>query len=220
MELRLPANYSDLTLRHLQVLETTEDPIKRVQAVTGHSFAELRKMPQALVAEASAHIDSLLAREVSKHEPILELHGIEYGFIPDWENFSAGEWIDMETYTKDFWTTAHKAMSILYRPLDRKWGDRYSIKPYTAKEDADVFLDMPAPLVAGALLFFWSTEKKLLNALQSSLIQKTQEVTSLLQSGDGILSFTPWPVRTFLKWTRSRSYPLATPSPTSPTSRT
>ena len=33
MELRLPANYSDLTLRHLQVLETTDDPIKRVQAV-------------------------------------------------------------------------------------------------------------------------------------------------------------------------------------------
>ena len=96
-------------------------------------------------------------------------------------------------------------MSILYRPLDRKWGDRYSIKPYTAKEDADVFLDMPAPLVAGALLFFWSTEKKLLNALRSSLIQKTQEVTSLLQSGVGTPSSTPWLVRTFLKWTRSQA---------------
>ena len=80
MELRLPANYSDLTLRHLQVLETTEDPIKRVQAVTGHSFAELRKMPQALVAEASAHIDSLLAREVSKHETILLLRKLMSDF--------------------------------------------------------------------------------------------------------------------------------------------
>ena len=142
------------------------------------------------------------------------------GLVPDWDEFSAGEWIDMETYTADFWKTPHKAMSILYRPVDRKWGDRYSIKPYTAKEDAEVFLDMPAPLVAGALLFFWSTEKKLLNALQSSLIQKTQEVTSLLQSGGGTLSSTPWLVKTFSKWTRSRSYPLATPSPTLPTSKT
>ena len=83
MELRLPANYSDLTLRHLQVLETTDDPIKRVQVVTGKPFAELRKMPQALLVEAAAHIDSLLAREVSKHEPILTLGGKEYGFIPD-----------------------------------------------------------------------------------------------------------------------------------------
>jgi hypothetical protein len=201
-------------------LETETDPVKRVQAVTGHSFAELRKMPHKLIVEANAHLDTLQANEVAQHKEIIELNGVEYGFVPDWDEFSAGEWIDMETYTADFWKTPHKAMSILYRPLERKWGDRYSIKPYTAKEDADVFLDMPAPLVAGALLFFWSTEKKLLNALQSSLIQKTQEVTSLLQSGDGTPSSTPWPVRTFLKWMRSRNYPLATPSPTSPTSRT
>ena len=220
MKLRLPASFQDLTLRHLMTLETETDPVKRVQAVTGHSFAELRKMPHKLIVEANAHLDTLQANEVAQHKEIIELNGVEYGFVPDWDEFSAGEWIDMETYTADFWKTPHKAMSILYRPLDRKWGDRYSIKPYTAKEDADVFLDMPAPLVAGALLFFWSTEKKLLNALQSSLIQKTQEVTSLLQSGGGIPSYTPWLVRTFLKWTRSRSYPLATPSPTSPTSKT
>ena len=220
MKLRLPASFQDLTLRHLMTLETETDPVKRVQAVTGHSFAELRKMPHKLIVEANAHLDTLQANEVAQHKEIIELNGVEYGFVPDWDEFSAGEWIDMETYTADFWKTPHKAMSILYRPLDRKWGDRYSIKPYTAKEDADVFLDMPAPLVAGALLFFWSTERKLLNALQSSLIQKTQEVTSLLQSGVGTPSSTPWLVRTFLKWTRSRSYPLATPSPTSPTSRT
>ena len=220
MKLRLPASFQDLTLRHLMTLETETDPVKRVQAVTGHSFAELRKMPHKLIVEANAHLDELQAKEIAQHKEVIELNGVEYGFIPDWDEFSAGEWIDMETYTADFWKTPHKAMSILYRPLDRKWGDRYSIKPYTAKEDADVFLDMPAPLVAGALLFFWSTEKKLLNALQSSLIQKTQEVTSLLQSGGGTLSSTPWPVRTFLKWTRSRSSQLATPLPTSPTSRT
>jgi len=220
MKLRLPASFQDLTLRHLMTLETETDPVKRVQAVTGHTFAELRKMPHKLIVEANAHLDTLQAEEVAQHKEIIELNGVEYGFVPDWDEFSAGEWIDMETYTADFWKTPHKAMSILYRPLERKWGDRYSIKPYTAKEDADVFLDMPAFLVAGALLFFWSTEKKLLNALQSSLIQKTQEVTSLLQSGGGTLSSTPWPVRTFLKWMRSRSYPLATPSPTSPTSRT
>ena len=154
MKLPLPASYEDLTLGHLMVLETTEDPVKRVQAVTGLSFAELRRMPQALIMEANAHLDTLQKQEVAKHLTTFELNGTTYGFIPDWENFSAGEWIDMETYTADFWKTAHKAMSILYRPLDRKWGDTYTIEEYTAKEDAEVFKDMPAPLVAGALLFF------------------------------------------------------------------
>ena len=220
MKLRLPASYQDLTLRHLMTLETETDPVKRVHAVTGHSFAELRKMPQKLIVEASAHLDKLQAQEVAQHKEIIELNGVEYGFIPDWEEFSAGEWIDMETYTADFWKTPHKAMSILYRPLERKWGDKYTIKAYTAKEDAEVFLDMPAPLVAGALLFFWTTEHKLLSALQSSLLQKTQEATSLLLSGGGIPSSTHWLARTFSRWMRSRSYPSGIASPTSPTSRT
>ena len=220
MKLHLPANYEDLTLGHLMVLETTDDPVKRVQAVTGLSFAELRRMPQALIMEANAHLDILQKQEVAKHLTTFELNGTTYGFIPDWENFSAGEWIDMETYTKDFWKTAHKAMSILYRPLDRKWGDTYTIEEYTAKEDADVFKDMPAPLVAGALLFFWTTERALLSSLQSSLLKATTEAMSSLSSGGGIPYSTHWLVRMSSRWTRLRSYLWATLSRILPTSKT
>ena len=216
MELRLPANYSDLTLRHLQVLETTDDPIKRVQVVTGKPFAELRKMPQALLVEAAAHIDSLLAREVSKHERILTLDGKEYGFIPDWEKFSAGEWIDMETYTKDFWKTAHKAMSVLYRPITQKWGDKYTVAEYTAQEDATPFLDMPAPAVAGALLFFWTTERELRSTLESSLTRTAVEAMRSMRSGNGTPPSTHWLGRTFSKLTRSLASRWATSSRTSP----
>ena len=215
MELRLPSSYEDLTLRHLQVLETSQDPINRVQVVTGKTFAELRKMPQALIVEADAHLTALCKAEINRHQPIIELDGVEYGFIPDWESFTAGEWIDMETYTGDFWKAAHKAMAVLYRPIDRKWGDKYTIKPYTAKEDASVFLDMPAPLVSGALLFFWTTERELHLTLQSSLIQKATEVTHFLRSGSGTPSSIPWLVRTYYKWKRLLGSRWATSSPTS-----
>jgi hypothetical protein len=198
------------------VLETTDDPIKRVQVVTGLSFADLRKLPQALIVEASAHIDSLLAREVSNHEPILELHGIEYGFIPDWENFSAGEWIDMETYTKDFWTTAHKAMSILYRPITQRWGDKYTIAEYTAQEKSEHFLDMPAPAVAGALLFFWTTERELRSTLESSLTRTAVEAMRSIRSGNGTPPSTHWLGRTFSKSMQSLASRWATSSRTSP----
>ena len=63
MKLRLPASYQDLTLKHLMTLETTDDPVKRVQAVTGLSFAEIRKMPQILIVEANAHLDMLQKQE-------------------------------------------------------------------------------------------------------------------------------------------------------------
>ena len=220
MKLRLPSSYLDLKLKHLQVLETTDDPVKRVQAVTGMSFAEIRQLPHPMILQASEHIDQLMREEVSAHLKVITLDGVEYGFIPNWEEFSAGEWIDMETYTTDFWATAHKAMSILYRPIDRRMGKTYTIKPYTAKEDAEVFKEMPAPLVAGALLFFWTTERKLLSDLKSSLIRTTKEAVSLLRSGDGTPSSSNWLARTYSKWMRSRAYRLATPSPTSPSSKT
>jgi hypothetical protein len=223
MKLHLPASYDDLTLAHLMVLETTDDPVKRVQAVTGKTFAELRRMPQALLVEASSHLEQLQKKEKAIHKPILTLDGVEYGFVPDWENFSAGEWIDMETYTKDFWQTAHKAMSILYRPIDRKWGDTYTVQEYTAKEDPTPFLSMPAPAVAGALLFFWTTEAEQLSSLRSSLIRTTREATSLLTSGGGIPYSTHWQVRMYYRWKRLQGFLSATLSrilPTSKTSRT
>lgn len=215
MELRLPAHYADLTLRHLMALESDTDPVKRVSAVTGVPYDKLRTMPRVLITEADAHLTTLLQKEQAQHKPIIELGGVTYGFIPNWEDFSTGEWIDMEDYTKDFWRNAHKAMSVLYRPIDRRWGDKYTIAPYTAKEDAEAFLEMPAPLVSGALLFFWTTERELLTTLQSSLIQTTREAMRLLRSGDGTRSSSPWLGRIISRWMRLRLRLSATSSPTS-----
>lgn len=206
MQLRLPSKFSDLKLRHLQALHTEDDPIRRIDAVTGLGVSKLREMPMPLITEADRHLKSLLFKDVSKHRKVIELKGVRYGFIPDWESFTAGEWIDMELYTQDFWKTAHKAMSVLYRPIEREMGDTYQVKPYTAKEDADVFKEMPAPLVAGALLFFWTTEKRLVNLIRQSLAEGVREVESLQKNGDGTQPSTSWLVRTFSKWMQSPSY--------------
>ena len=45
VKLSLPATFADLTLRHLQVLETSDDPMTCVGAVTGTDWDELRDMP-------------------------------------------------------------------------------------------------------------------------------------------------------------------------------
>ena len=54
MELRLPAQFSDLKLRHLQALETETDPIRRLDAVTGLGVSKLREMPHPLILKADA----------------------------------------------------------------------------------------------------------------------------------------------------------------------
>ena len=206
MELKLPHRWSDLSLGELQVMMTSENPLERVSACSGKSVAQLRKMPQKLLEAAGEHIDNLLTQETARFEKVLEMDGKRLGFIPDWDAFTAGEWIDLETYLEDFWKNAHKVMAILYREVTYELGESYEIKKYTAKEDASVFEEMPADLVSGTLLFFWTTRNELLHSIQSSLLRVAEEATRLAKSGDGITSSIPSQEKTSSKWTRLRRY--------------
>mgnify|MGYP006908590298 FL=1 len=206
MELKLPHRWSDLSLGELQVMMTSENPLERVSACSGKSVAQLRKMPQKLLEAAGEHIDNLLTQETARFEKVLEMDGKRLGFIPDWDAFTAGEWIDLETYLEDFWKNAHKVMAILYREVTYELGESYEIKKYTAKEDASAFEEMPADLVSGTLLFFWTTRNELLHSIQSSLLRVAEEATRLAKSGDGITSSTPSQEKTSSKWTRLRRY--------------
>lgn len=206
MELKLPHRWSDLSLGELQEMMTSENPLERVSACSGKSVAQLRKMPQKLLEAAGEHIDNLLTQETARFEKVLEIDGKRLGFIPDWDAFTAGEWIDLEGYMDDFWKNAHKVMAILFREVTYEVGESYEIKKYTAKEDASSFEEMPADLVSGTLLFFWTTRNELLHSIQSSLLRVAEEATRLAKSGDGITSSTPSQEKTSSRWTRLRRY--------------
>lgn len=204
MELKLPHRWSDLSLGELQVMMTSENPLERVSACSGKSVEQLRKMPQKLLEAAGEHIDNLLTQETARFEKVLTMDGKRFGFIPDWDAFTAGEWIDLENYLEDFWKNAHKVMAVLFREVTYEIGDSYEIQKYTAKEDASLFEEMPADLVSGTLLFFWTTRNELLHSIQSSLLRVAGEAIQLAKNGDGITSSTPSQEKTSSRWTRLR----------------
>jgi hypothetical protein len=206
MELRLPHRWSDLTLAELQVMMTSENQLERISICTGKSVDKLRTMPQKLIEAAGAHIDQLLTQETARFEKVVEMDGKRFGFVPDWDAFTAGEWIDLETYLEDFWKNAHKVMAVLFREVTYELGDKYEVKKYTAKEDASIFEEMPADLVSGTLLFFWTTRNELLLNMKSSLLEVAEAAIQSAKSGAGITSSTPSQEKTSSRWTRLRSY--------------
>lgn len=206
MELRLPHRWSDLTLGELQVMMTSENQLERISICTGKSVDKLRTMPQKLIEAAGAHIDQLLTQETARFEKVVEMDGKRFGFVPDWDAFTAGEWIDLETYLEDFWKNAHKVMAVLFREVTYELGDKYEVKKYTAKEDASIFEEMPADLVSGTLLFFWTTRNELLLNMKSSLLEVAEAAIQSAKSGAGITSSTPSQEKTSSRWTRLRSY--------------
>ena len=87
----------------------------------------------------------------------------------------------------------HRAMAVLYRPIDTKYGDKYSIKDYEAA-DGEIMKDMPLEAVISSIIFFYHLGIDLSQAMMNYL--EEQEETNLVQylnsesSGVGINQFT------------------------------
>ena len=205
MELKLPHRWSDLSLGELQVMMTADNPLEKISICSGQSVEKLRGMPQKLIEAASAHLDNLLTQETARHEKVVEMDGKRFGFIPNWDEFTAGEWIDMENHLDDFWKNAHKITALLYREVTYELGDKYEVKKYTAKEDASIFEEMPADLVSGMLLFFWTSRNQLLHDMQFSLLEVADKAIQSVKNGDGTISSIPYPEKTSSRWTRLRN---------------
>ena len=80
------------------------------------------------------------------------LKGVQYGFIPDLDEISFGEYIDLDTYLGD-WENIHTAMNVLYRPIKTQKGNRYTIEDYNI-DNKDNLLDMPLDAVISSVFFF------------------------------------------------------------------
>jgi len=121
-----------------------------------------------------------------------ELEGVDMGFIPKLDDISLGEYIDIETNISD-WKKMHKAMAVLYRPVNFKLGNKYGIAPYEVKEEVqEVMKEMPMNVVISSMVFFYSLGKALLKAipkyLEKNLTKEDlhQLEVYLQKSGDGI----------------------------------
>ena len=182
--MRAPASWADLSLGQLQTLMSDAPDIAKAAAITGVSIQRAREYTPAEIEGLLTAVNAL--EEQARHRKVITIRGKKFGFIPDWGDFTVGEWIDCERYQADFWPNAHNIMAILYRPIQMQGGNLYTIAAYTAKEDAEIMREMPADIFSGALLFFWNIRIERLQTLVHSLLEAEEEATRSLRGGDGI----------------------------------
>lgn len=195
MEVILPENISEVTLRQFLYLQDLEKKnldlltrIKRkISIFTGIPFNKLEKVRQVDFERINNLIDSALNTDV-KFVNRFELNGIEYGFIPNFDKITFGEYVDISTYGVSE-ETLPQLMSVLFRPVINKDGDNYEIMKYKGSEEyVEVIKDMPLNCVNGALVFFYNLAKELQNHTQRYLTEELQRemqprVTSTISDG-------------------------------------
>lgn len=110
-----------------------------------------------------------------KFQNKFELNGITYGFIPNLDEMSFGEYLDANNYVSDI-SNLHRLMAVLYRPVTDKKGDVYNIEDYEGSgKYSTVFEQAPLGVILGAKVFFYNLGRDLLSCiLEFSKTQKYQ----------------------------------------------
>ena len=158
LEILVPDSLSEITLgqyqKFLRVEQNNEQFVaqKMLEIFCGVKLTEAMSMRIKDVRSIISHLDELLNQQPQLVKKF-SLKGQEYGFIPNLEDMSFGEYIDLDTFLGD-WSNMHKAMSVLYRPIKDKYGERYNIIDYDVV-DAEQLRDMPLDAVISSLLFFY-----------------------------------------------------------------
>ena len=110
----------------------------------------------------------------TKFRKRFEFNGEQYGFIPNLSKLTTGEYIDLEEYCKEPIKNLHIIMSILYRKITFKSGNKYAIENYDPDEfKEDLFKSCPMDIALCCLGFFLTLGEQLANSSHSYL--KAQE---------------------------------------------
>lgn len=199
VEVYIPDTLSEITLdkyqRYLKIQGNNTDEnflaIKMIEI-----FCELRGDTIMQMKAKSIKDITLILTDMFNEKPQLvrefKMKGKTYGFIPNLEDMSFGEYIDLDTYIGDM-DNIHRAMNVLYRPIKQKHNDKYSIEDYTG-DDPDRMKDMPMDAVLSSILFFYHLGMDLSIAMLNSLEEgKETNLAQYLTSegnGDGINHFS------------------------------
>jgi hypothetical protein len=196
-EIIIPTDLNEIPLKHYQefmkVYNSGSDEFfiseKMVHIFCGIKMNEVVKIKSTDVFSIIASINEMFNQQ-PKFQQRFEMLGQEFGFIPDLENISLGEYVDLEKYILNIedW---HKAMAVMYRPIKEKDKDKYLIYDYNGSDEfADVMKLAPLGIVLGAQVFFWNLRNDLLKALVNYLARETKAMTSTQErnsasNGDG-----------------------------------
>jgi hypothetical protein len=180
-EFKLINSWADVTLESYIKLIEFEKGTKTENAT--ETIAELTNIPKTLIKELAlsdvvgimSKISQMQADSDTKLKRLIEINGVKYGFHPDLDKITLGEYADIEQFIKNgIYTNLPELMAVLYRPIKEKKNDIYIIDSY----DGDITMrteemkKMSTVQVQSALVFFYTFGKELWRILQSFLIDK------------------------------------------------
>tara|TARA_R110001592_G_scaffold79979_1_gene238629 strand:- start:245 stop:982 length:738 start_codon:yes stop_codon:yes gene_type:complete len=172
IEINVPSTLNEITLgqyqKYLKIAESNPEgtflDAKMVEIFCGIPLSDSYKLKMASVSAITDIINSLL-EATPKHVPRFTMNGIDYGFIPDLDDMSLGEYIDLDNNASK-WEQMHVAMNVLYRPIKTSRLGKYNIEEYDVNNPEEM-KDMPLGAAIGSLFFFLQFRNRIVESYDS-----------------------------------------------------
>jgi len=194
----IPTDLSEIKLhqyqKFLKIVEENDESDflnhKMIQIFCGIDLNIVNQMRQKDVDDAINILGNLF-KQLPALTTKFELNGKTFGFIPNLDEMSSGEYMDLDGYISN-WEDMHKAMAVLYRPITQTLGNKYLIENYEGSDKySELMKDVPLNVTFGAVVFFWSLGKELLKSTMDYLTESQemniQSNPNLENVGGGIL---------------------------------
>jgi len=161
IEINVPTSLSEVTLGQYQkFLNIAEDNpegnflnAKMIEIFCGIPLSDSYKLKMSSVVAIIDILNELLSQTPKRVEQFT-MNGVEYGFIPDLDEMSLGEYVDLDGSASD-WNNMHIAMNVLYRRIKIRKSGKYNIVDYNV-ENPEKMKDMPLDAAIGSLFFFYN----------------------------------------------------------------
>ena len=195
IKLKLPLSLNAIKLKDFQkyvkILEANPDAdkdfldIKLMEIFCSLKYANISSLPLGIFDETVMILSNMFQSKtplVNRFKMIgSDGVEVEFGFIPNLDNITMGEYIDLTNYLGDI-DDMHKAMAVLYRPIHPSYEgrDSYRISSYQGTSAySEILKDMPLDIAIGAKVFFWTLGKKLSILMTSFFQREAQEKMEL-----------------------------------------
>ncbi len=186
MKINIPENLNEITIKQFfdfkKCCDTNQDDqylrLAMVSIFCDVSVEDIKKISSKDFIDISNQLTNVL-KETPTHIERFIINGVEFGFIPNLENITAGEYIELDTLFKDEETYLEQ-MAVMYRPIVSKHKNLYRIEPFESTEKhKDIMIAAPISAYLGSKVFFCNLLNELLESFQLFLIMGGKEVTDL-----------------------------------------
>lgn len=191
MRIEIPTSLDDVKISQLikwnEAVEMYSDkflPFQMVSIFCNIDVNEVIKIPLNKFNDIVDTLNETLTKEVKFYDRFF-LGTKQYGFIPNLDEISSAEYIDLDTYME---TDILRAMMVLFRPVENTFKQMYNIKEYKGTDGFEIMLEAPASAFLGAKVFFWNLRNELVKRFPVYLNQQmtSEQKIDLQKNGDGI----------------------------------